>query len=109
MINPIRTFPAAALACLGLTQAAFLAGCCHTGDQIRFQSPSYAIFNPPGSPEVLAVNNRADWPAAYSGDGFSEEIAYHEHFVDIQGRGYQVDDGFLYRRFQTDRYGRGRR
>lgn len=109
MIHLIPTNRAAAMACLCLTLAGVLAGCCHSVDQVQFQSPSYAIFNPPGFQEVLAINNRADWPAAYSGDGFSEEIAYHEHFIDIQGRGYQVDDGFLYRRFQTDRYGRGRR
>jgi hypothetical protein len=69
----------------------------------------HAIFNPADSPVALTNFDRVDWPVAYLGDPATEEIQYREHFVDIQGRGFAHDDGFLFRRFESDRFGRSRR
>ena len=85
------------------------AGCCRHSLPWVSSSANYAIFNPGTSPTMVADNSRADWPSAYTGDVVSEEIAYHEQILDIQGRGWNHDDGYLYRRFRSDRYGRGRR
>lgn len=70
---------------------------------------SHAIFNPVGSPVALADFDRSDWPVAYLGDAASEEVQYHERIVDVHGRGFGRDDGFLFRRFESDRFGRLRR
>lgn len=70
---------------------------------------NHAIFNPFNSPVALADFDRADWPMAYSGGSATEETQYREHFVDIHGRGHGRDDGFLFRRFESDRFGRSRR
>lgn len=87
----------------------FCAGCCHRPQQITANTRSYAIFNPPNSPIMLAENHRNDWPIAYAGDAPTEELTYYEHIVDYQGRNFHNGDGFLYRRFESDRFGRGRR
>jgi hypothetical protein len=68
-----------------------------------------AIFNPSGSPVPLTEFGRLDWPVAYVSESTGEDIQYHEQIVDIQGRGFNRDDGFLLRRFESDRFGRSRR
>jgi len=69
----------------------------------------HAIFNPSESPSPLVDFDRGDWPVAYVPDQMGEEIQYREHFVDIHDRGFDHDDGYIYRRFESNRYGRSRR
>jgi|CXWL01.1.fsa_nt_gi hypothetical protein len=101
----IRVFSLVALSAIAV------AGCCkhHHCDQVAMTRGSNAIFNPPGSPVALADFDRADWPVAYVAESTSEDIQYHEQIIDVQGRGFGRDDGFLLRRFESDRFGRIRR
>ena len=88
-----------------------VAGCCKHlhSDQVAMIRESNAIFNPTGSPVTLADFDRTDWPVAYVAESTSEEIQYHEQIIDVQGRGSGRDDGFLLRRFESERSGRTRR
>ena len=88
-----------------------VAGCCQRQhpNQIAMVRGSYAIFNPVDSPVALTDFDRTDWPVAYVSESTSEEITYHEQIIDVQGRGSGRSDGFLLRRFESDRFGRSRR
>jgi hypothetical protein len=93
----------------GIAAAAMtFAGCTQPRYEYRIVGQAYAIFNPSSS-ELLVNNARPDWPATQSGQSTTEEFAYHEHIVDVHGRGMGQSDGYLYRRFESDRFGRGRR
>ncbi len=86
-------------------------GCCSSRQRATHAviRDSHGIFNPAESRVTLGEFERSDWPVAYLPDATGEETQYNEHFVDIQGRGSNRDDGFLFRRFESDRFGRSRR
>jgi len=88
-------------------------GCCKdAGRTYSYASVAptpHAIFNPSDSPSPLVDFDRGDWPVAYVPDQTGEEIEYREHFVDIHDRGFGRDDGYVFRRFESNRYGRSRR
>lgn len=88
-----------------------LPGCCkphQVATQMTIRDAN-GVFNPADSRVALGDFSRSDWPVAYLPESASEETQYNEHFVDIQGRGFNRDDGFLFRRFESDRFGRSRR
>lgn len=91
--------------------AGMLGGCCSQPkpQQVTYALSRNAIFNPSGSPVPLEDFARADWPATEGYDTLSDDTQFVEHFIDVQGRGWSNDDGYLYRRFDSARYGRSRR
>lgn len=97
--------------CLVALCAGFPNGCCKArlGVEHPVIRDSHGVFNPAESRVTLADSARSDWPVAYLPDSTGEETQYNLHFVDIQGRGSNRDDGFLFRRFESDRFGRSRR
>ncbi len=66
-------------------------------------------FQPHGLPGGLADFDRSDWPVAYLDDAPSEEVHITNTIVDVPGHGFGRDDGFLFRRFASERFGRSRR
>ncbi len=88
-----------------------VAGCCQRPhpNQVSMVRGSNAIFNPVDSPVAVTDFERTDWPVAYAAETTSEETQFHEQFIDVQGLEFGRDDGFLLRRFESDRFGRSRR
>lgn len=105
----LAKYSARACTAILLVQCVLSGGCCTTRPlhTTSISPPGHAIFNPMASP-ALADNRRADWPASEMPDT-AEETAFHEHFVDIHDRGLGHTDGFLFRRFESNRVGRSRR
>ena len=100
----LSIIPVAAVACLG--------GCCSNGHKpmvVAEVGHPHAIFNPDYSPAPPAINDREDWPATYTAGADAELTLYDVHFVDIHERGLGNDGGYLFRRFESNSYGRRRR
>lgn len=90
---------------------ALAGGCCRPArpQQVIFALAKNAIFNPADSPAPLMDFDRADWPSTYGSDTLADETQFHERIIDIQGRNFDNNDDYLYRRFDSSRYGRSRR